>query len=118
MGKINSSWYTSTTDEWATPQAFFDCLNATHHFTLDPCATPSNAKCQKYYTRADDGFDMEDLVAAAQSPKEELLDWWENSEHKPTKKEISDRFGVSERTAQNWKNELGLSNKRSLPTKK
>lgn len=67
---------------------------------------------------ADDGFDMEDLVAAAKSPKEELLDWWENSEHKPTKKEISDRFGVSERTAQNWKNELGLSNKRSMPTKK
>lgn len=55
MGKINKSWYTSTTDEWATPQAFFDSLNATHHFTLDPCATPSNAKCQKYYTRADDG---------------------------------------------------------------
>ena len=46
----------SQTDEWATPQALFDELNATFHFTLDPCATPENAKCAKFYTKEQDGL--------------------------------------------------------------
>lgn len=25
-------------------------------FTLDPCATPENAKCAKFFTEADDGL--------------------------------------------------------------
>jgi site-specific DNA-methyltransferase (adenine-specific) len=48
--------YTSNTDEWATPQEFFDKLDARHHFTLDPCATKENAKCKKFYTIAEDGL--------------------------------------------------------------
>lgn len=46
----------SQTDEWATPQALFDELNGTFHFTLDPCATPENAKCAKFYTKEQDGL--------------------------------------------------------------
>lgn len=46
----------SNTDEWATPQALFDELNGTFHFTLDPCATPENAKCAKFYTKEQDGL--------------------------------------------------------------
>ena len=48
--------FTSNTDEWATPQEFFDKLNAEFHFTLDPCALPTNAKCAKYYTPQDNGL--------------------------------------------------------------
>lgn len=48
--------YTSNTDEWATPREFFDKLNAEFHFTLDPCALPTNAKCAKYYTPQDNGL--------------------------------------------------------------
>lgn len=48
--------YTSNTDEWATPQEFFDKLNDEFHFTLDPCALPTNAKCAKYYTPQDNGL--------------------------------------------------------------
>ena len=48
--------FSSATDEWATPQAFFDDLNEEFHFTLDPCALPSNAKCAKYYTPTDNGL--------------------------------------------------------------
>ena len=40
--------------EWATPQDFFDKLNSEFHFTLDPCANETNAKCDKYYTRIED----------------------------------------------------------------
>ena len=48
--------FSSQTSEWETPQSLFDALNAIHHFTLDPCATSENAKCQRYYTKEDDGL--------------------------------------------------------------
>lgn len=47
---------TSATAEWATPQSFFDELNKEFKFTLDPCSTPVNRKCEKYYTKEDDGL--------------------------------------------------------------
>lgn len=48
--------FSSATNEWATPQDFFDKLNKQFGFTLDPCATKENAKCKKFYTEADDGL--------------------------------------------------------------
>lgn len=53
---INSAMFTSNTNEWATPQAFFDELNKEFTFTLDPCATPQNAKCARYFTKEIDGL--------------------------------------------------------------
>lgn len=53
---MTSAMYSSATDQWATPQAFFDELNEEFGFTLDPCALPSNAKCAKYYTPTDNGL--------------------------------------------------------------
>lgn len=46
----------AATVEWATPQPFFDALDAEFHFTLDPCATPENAKCARFFTEAIDGL--------------------------------------------------------------
>ena len=54
--KLTSGLFSSTTDLWATPQAFFDQLNAEFHFTLDPCANDDNHKCAKYYTEQQDGL--------------------------------------------------------------
>ena len=48
--------FSSQTNEWATPQNFFDELNQEFKFTLDPCATKQNAKCSKYYTQTDNGL--------------------------------------------------------------
>lgn len=48
--------FSSQSDNWATPQDFFDKLHQEFHFTLDPCADISNAKCTKFYTRDDDGL--------------------------------------------------------------
>ena len=48
--------FSSQTNEWATPQAFFDELNKEFNFTLDPCATDENHKCAKYYTEKDNGL--------------------------------------------------------------
>lgn len=48
--------YSSKTDMWATPQDFFDALDAEFHFTLDVCAVKGNAKCADYYTPEQDGL--------------------------------------------------------------
>lgn len=48
--------FTSKTDMRATPQDFFDKLNDEFKFNLDPCATQENAKCEKYFTKEDDGL--------------------------------------------------------------
>ena len=53
---INEAMFTSKTNEWATPQAFIDELNKEFNFTLDPCATPQNAKCARYFTKEIDGL--------------------------------------------------------------
>ncbi len=44
------------TDNWATPQDFFNELNKEFNFTLDPCADEGNAKCPRFYTKSDDGL--------------------------------------------------------------
>jgi phage N-6-adenine-methyltransferase len=46
----------SKTDDWATPQEFYDRLNADYKFTLDVAASAENAKAPKFYTAQDDGL--------------------------------------------------------------
>lgn len=48
--------FSSKTEMWETPQDFFDKLDAEFHFTLDACAIPENAKCEKYFTPEQDGL--------------------------------------------------------------
>lgn len=48
--------FMSKTDQWATPQWFFNELNAEFGFTLDPCADDSNHKCDKYFTKEQNGL--------------------------------------------------------------
>jgi phage N-6-adenine-methyltransferase len=48
--------FSSRTSEWPTPQDFFDRLNAVYGFDLDPCATAENAKCPRFFTKAEDGL--------------------------------------------------------------
>lgn len=51
--------FSSTTDQWATPQDFFDKLNEEFNFTLDPCADHTNHKCDVYYTKEIDGLSQD-----------------------------------------------------------
>ena len=49
--------FSCATVEWETPQWLFDELAWIYGgFTLDPCATSENAKCERFFTRADDGL--------------------------------------------------------------
>ena len=43
-------------DEWETPQPIFDGLNSEFHFTLDPCATAENHKCETFFTIKQNGL--------------------------------------------------------------
>lgn len=53
---INEGLFSSSTNEWATPDDFFKELDAEFHFNLDPCCTHENAKCERHYTIDDDGL--------------------------------------------------------------
>ena len=48
--------FSSATNEWYTPQDFFNKLDKTYNFTLDPCCTHESAKCKTYYTQEDNGL--------------------------------------------------------------
>ena len=54
--KTQKVMFSSESDEWETPQDFYDKLNKKHRFTLDACSTHLNHKCEKYYTAEDDGL--------------------------------------------------------------
>lgn len=56
---LNAGMFTSSTDDWATPKDFFEKLDAEFHFDLDVCASETNAKCERFFTKADDGLSQE-----------------------------------------------------------
>lgn len=49
-------YHLTGTDEWGTPPEIFDPLHDEFGFTLDVCATDGNAKCERYFTKADDAL--------------------------------------------------------------
>lgn len=53
---LQKAMISSKSNEWETPQEFFDKLNKEFHFTLDPCCRKDTAKCSKYYTIKEDGL--------------------------------------------------------------
>ena len=48
--------FSSKTDQWSTPQDFYDSLDREFSFTLDPCADALNHKCNRYFTKEIDGL--------------------------------------------------------------
>lgn len=48
--------FSSNSNEWFTPQDFYDRLNQEFNFSLDVAATSDNAKTQRYFTETDDGL--------------------------------------------------------------
>jgi phage N-6-adenine-methyltransferase len=53
---VNRGMMTSRTCEWATPLDLFSELDREFQFTLDVCATAENAKCARFFTKAEDGL--------------------------------------------------------------
>ena len=53
---MEKSLFSSNSDRWATPQYIFDELNKEFNFTLDPCADEKNRKCEKFFTKNENGL--------------------------------------------------------------
>lgn len=53
---MNNVHFSSQSNEWATPQEFFDQLDKEFLFDIDVCATKENAKCKRWYEKRDDGL--------------------------------------------------------------
>ena len=70
--------YSSKTNEWSTPQDFFNELDKEFNFTLDPCSTRENAKCTKYFTVEDDGLkqDWSNDVVFMNPPYGREIKYW------------------------------------------
>jgi phage N-6-adenine-methyltransferase len=54
--KNRSVHFRSQSDEWPTPIELFNQLNARYHFQTDVCATTENSKCERFYTKEQDGL--------------------------------------------------------------
>lgn len=51
--------FSNKSDEWETPIELFNLLHKEFNFTLDPCSTSENAKCNKYYTQENNGLNKD-----------------------------------------------------------
>lgn len=55
--KMNTEvMFSSKTEDWETPQWLYEALDERYHFTLDPCASEENHKCDVYFTKEEDGL--------------------------------------------------------------
>lgn len=75
--QTQKTMFSSKSDEWETPQEFFDKLNKKYKFTLDPCCTHKSRKCDKYYTFEDDGLSKswKDEVVFVNPPYSKVGNW-------------------------------------------
>jgi len=73
----NDLMFSKNSDEWESPQWLYDKLDSVFHFTLDPCATHENHKCEKYYTIEENGLlqDWEDEIAFINPPYSQTKLW-------------------------------------------
>jgi site-specific DNA-methyltransferase (adenine-specific) len=72
----------SKSNDWVTPQYIFNELDKEFRFTLDPCASEENAKCDKYYTVDDDGLSQDwskDVVFMNPPYGRDLVKWVEKA---------------------------------------
>lgn len=56
---MNEVLFSSNKEDWETPIDFFNILDEEFHFSLDPCADHNNHKCDKYYTKEQDGLSQD-----------------------------------------------------------
>jgi len=75
---VDKVLFSSKSNEWTTPNDFYEELNKEFNFTLDPCCTKENAKCSKYFTKEDDGLEQDwskDIVFMNPPYAREIKHW-------------------------------------------
>lgn len=75
---FNKVHFSSQTVEWPTPQGLFDEFHQEFGFTLDPCCTHENAKCEKHFTMEENGLEQDwdgDVVFMNPPYGREIVHW-------------------------------------------
>ena len=84
---MNKVHFSMQTNEWTTPQDLYDELNTEFKFTLDPCCTIESAKCDKFYTKKENGLIQDwsvDIVFMNPPYAREIPKWIEKQVFKRT----------------------------------
>lgn len=86
--------FSSKTDQWSTPQDLYDKLNKEFNFTLDPCADECNHKCDKFYTKEQDGLkqDWQGETVFCNPPYGRAIKNW-----------VKRLYKIKGRLSQNWR---------------
>lgn len=68
-------------DEWTTPNDFYNKLNEEFNFNLDPCSDGKNNKCIKFFTKEQNGLlqDWSGYRVFCNPPYSEISKWVEKS---------------------------------------
>jgi len=116
MGKLDKNRFSSLSIERETPQWLFDKLNKEFSFTLDPCATQKNAKCEKFHTSEEDGLKQDwsqDIVYVNPPYGREVPRWIEKGIQE-SKKGATVVFLIPSRTNTHWFHELVIEQAHEL----
>lgn len=62
---MNPIHFSSKSDEWATPQDFWDKLNDEFRFVLDAAASAENTKCESFFTADRDALNQSWQIGGA-----------------------------------------------------
>ncbi len=101
---LNDSLYSSEKMDWGTPQKLFDKLNNYFGFTLDPCSSDENKKCEKHYTIIDDGLskDWSNDVVFMNPPYGRIMKEWIKKAYEESLKGATVVCLVPSRTDVKW----------------
>jgi phage N-6-adenine-methyltransferase len=90
--QVQQLMFSSKTDEWATPQQFYEKLNWRFGpFDLDPCASTHNTKCANFFTEAEDGLtkNWEGFTTFVNPPYGRGIDKWIKKAFDESRKEAT-----------------------------
>lgn len=104
--------FSHKSDNWSTPQWLFDKLNETFKFTLDACASPENAKCNKFYTKEDDGLtkSFSDETVFINPPYSKTYEWVKKAHSEALINKTTTVMLLPARTDTKWFHEFCMDN--------
>jgi phage N-6-adenine-methyltransferase len=88
---ISKALLSSNSDEWSTPQDFYELLDREFNFTLDPCASNSNRKCEEYFTKDFDGLKQNWSGSVFVNPPYSDIKEWVKKAYDESKKDYCER---------------------------
>ena len=96
--------FSSKTAEWETPQDVFDAFNRQFHFTLDPCCTHENAKCERHFTKEENGLvqDWSNETVFLNPPYGRVIGGWMKKAYKSSRQGATVVSLIPSRTDTIW----------------